>query len=136
MVIAGDMNMPRGIVDAHPALRTIPECLSLHRALFNRMFFSEKDNKRDGAYIGDERAAVKGRCLGAVDVFRAKYGMEKRYTCYSHRKVWGDGCTRVDMILVSGQLWEDGRVIDTGILNTLMDRGVSDHVPIWAEIAL
>lgn len=141
VVIAGDVNIARGPIDGHPNLRIFPVQHCLNRADFNTKFFGEEDNKRAVACVGtpkrDEKTQEK--CLDAVDVFRAKYGMEKRYTYYpnhpnSHQ--WGSSCDRVDMVLVSRELWEDGRVIDTGILNTPQDRGPSDHVPLWVEVAL
>ncbi|KAK1780224.1 Endonuclease/exonuclease/phosphatase [Copromyces sp. CBS 386.78] len=117
------------------------ECLSLEARGFHVVvagdFFGEKYNKRARAYLGGRKQDVKKvKCLDAVDVFRAKYGMEKRYTSYSQSKVWGTSCNRVDMVFVSKQFWEDWRVTDTGILNTPEERGPSNHVPIWAEIAL
>ncbi|CCC09103.1 hypothetical protein SMACR_03068 [Sordaria macrospora] len=137
VVVAGDMNMARGDVDAYPRLRTDPPFYCVHRADFNRKFFGEEDNKRAGAWLGPGKQDMeKEKCLDAVDVFRAIYGMEKRYTFYSQSNVWGTSCNRVDMVIVSKQLWEDGRVIDTGILNTPQERGPSDHVPIWVEIGL
>ncbi|KAK3956639.1 hypothetical protein QBC32DRAFT_366768 [Pseudoneurospora amorphoporcata] len=113
------------------------EARGFHMADFNHKFFGEKYNKRAGACLGGRKQDVKKvKCLDAVDVFSAKYGMEKRYTSYSQSKVWGTSCNRVDMVSVSKQFWEDGRVIDTGILNTSEERGPSNHVSIWAEIAL
>ncbi|KAK3399939.1 Endonuclease/exonuclease/phosphatase [Sordaria brevicollis] len=141
VIIAGDVNIARGPIDGHPNLRTVPQQHCLNRADFNTKFFGEEDNKRAGAYVGpwkeDEKS--KDKSLDAVDVFRAKYGMEKRYTYYPHCPSswdWGTSCDRVDMVVVSKQLWEDGRVIDTGIMNTPQDRDPSDHVPLWVEVAL
>jgi len=75
-------------------------------------------------------------CLNAVDVFRALHGSERRYTYYPRTREWGSSCDRVDLIFVSKRLWDDGRVLDTGILDTPQERGPSDHVPLWVEIAL
>ncbi|KAK3339078.1 Endonuclease/exonuclease/phosphatase [Neurospora tetraspora] len=135
VVVAGDVNVARGPADGHPNLRTFPEQHCFDRADFNTKFFGEEDNKRAGAYVGTQDETNE-KCLDAVDVFRAKYGMEKRYTYYSYYGEWGSSCDRVDMVFVSKQLWDDGRVLDTGILNTPQECGPSDHVPFWVKIAL
>lgn len=147
VIVAGDANIARGPIDGHPNLRTFPQQHCLNRADFNTKFFGEEDNNRAGACVGtwkqdektQENEKNQEKCLDAVDVFRAKYGLEKRYTYYPNYPnsiEWGSSCDRVDMVLVSKQLWEDRRVIDTGILNTPQERGPSDHVPLWVKIAL
>lgn len=74
------------------------------------------------------------RCFGGVDVFRAMHGDERRYTYFPRTREWGSSCDRVDMAIVSGGLWDSGRVKATGILDTPQERGLSDHVPLWVEI--
>ncbi|KAK3487502.1 Endonuclease/exonuclease/phosphatase [Neurospora hispaniola] len=135
VAVAGDMNIARGPADGHPNLRTFPEQHCVNRVDFNTKFFGEEDNKRAGAYVGTQDEKTE-KCLDAVDVFRAKYGMEKRYTYYPNRGEWGSSCDRVDMVFVSKEVWGDGRVIDTGILDTPQERSPSDHVPFWVKIAL
>jgi exonuclease III len=83
-----------------------------------------------------ERKEGREACLDAVDVFRALHGAERRYTYYPRTREWGTSCDRVDMVFVSRALWEAGRVLGTGILDTPQERGLSDHVPLWVEIAL
>ncbi|GAB1318661.1 Endonuclease/exonuclease/phosphatase [Madurella fahalii] len=133
VVVAGDLNVARGVVDGYPGLRTWPRRHCVNRADFNRKFFGEEDNRRAGAYV--EGAVGQGKCLDAVDVFRAIYGKERKYTYYPRTKEWGSSCDRVDLILVSKGLWEAGRVLGTGILDTPQERGLSDHVPLWVEVA-
>ncbi|KAL2017095.1 hypothetical protein VTK56DRAFT_2618 [Thermocarpiscus australiensis] len=138
VVVAGDLNVARGILDGHPNLRTVPRQHCVNRADFNAKFFGEEDNRRAQAYVGDrEREAGRAeRCLDAVDVFRAMRGGERRYTYYPRTRDWGTSCDRVDLILVSKGLWEAGRILETGILDTPQERGLSDHVPFWVEVAL
>jgi exonuclease III len=120
----------------------------VNRADFNRKFFGREDNRRAEAYVEVEQKAEgegegelgreeeRERCLDAVDVFRAMHGGERRYTYYPRTREWGSSCDRVDLIMVSKALWEEGRVLNTGILDTPQERGLSDHVPLWVEIAL
>jgi exonuclease III len=149
VVVAGDVNVARGVLDGYPNLRTYPRQHCVNRADFNGKFFGVGDNLRAGAYVdggGERRGEEKtegegegeetGRCLDAVDVFRAMHGRERRYTYYPRTREWGTSCDRVDMVFMSRGLWEAGRVVGTGILNTPQERGLSDHVPIWVEIAV
>ncbi|AEO67169.1 uncharacterized protein THITE_2031145, partial [Thermothielavioides terrestris NRRL 8126] len=144
VVVAGDANVARGAWDGYPRLRTVPREHQVNRADFNAAFFGEEDNRRAGAYVlplpdnrggggGGERVGRR-RCLDAVDVFRALHGPERRYTYYPRSREWGSSCDRVDMVMVSRRLWEAGRVLGTGILDTPQERGLSDHVPLWVEI--
>ena len=138
VVIVGDFNISRGPADGFPDLRSHPKVHCGHRADFNLKFFGEEDNKRAGAYLEpqDEKNKKNEKCLDAVDVFRAKYGLEPKYTFYSTAMEFGTKCDRVDMAICSKQLWEDRRVIDMQIFNTKEDRGPSDHVPMYVDIAL
>ena len=74
------------------------------------------------------------RCLDAVGVFRTVHGDKRKYTYYPRTKDWGSSCDRVDLVFVSKVLWEGGRVVATDILDTMLDRGPSDHVPVWVEV--
>lgn len=157
VVVAGDANVARGPLDGWPRLRTWPAEHCVSRAHFNATFFGREDNERAGAHVtvrnrelpegpdgetGAVRGAAQGQgqgggtCLDAVDVFRGMYGAERRYTYYPRTKEWGASCDRVDMVMVSRSLWEAGRVVGTGILDTPQERGLSDHVPIWVEVAV
>lgn len=139
VVIAGDLNIARGLLDGHPNLRTYPPQHCENRADFNAKFFGAEDNDQARAYLeaprgGDNQSEEK--CLDGVDVFRALHGSERRYTYHPRTKQWGTSGDRVDLIVTSKRLWEDGRVKQTGILDTPQERGPSDHVPLWVEVAL
>ncbi|KAK4097808.1 DNase I-like protein [Parathielavia hyrcaniae] len=140
VVVAGDANVARGPLDGFPGLRTFPRQHCVNRRDFNGRFFGAGDNWRAGARFlfqgGVGEVVDNSDCLDAVDVFRAMHGHERRYTYYPRTKEWGTSCDRVDMVFVSRRLWEAGRVVATGILDTPQERGLSDHVPIWVEIAL
>jgi exonuclease III len=139
VVIAGDMNVARGLWDGHPGLRTWPVVHCRNRADFNRKFFGREDNARAGAYL-ETRQEAQGdrpkRCLDGVDVFRALHGAERRYTYHGRTKPWGTSADRVDLIITSRRLWDEGRVKEAGILDSPQERGPSDHVPLWVEIGI
>ncbi|KAK1771904.1 Endonuclease/exonuclease/phosphatase [Phialemonium atrogriseum] len=135
VVVAGDLNVARGPLDGYPRLRTWPARHAVNRADFNVRFFGEGDNVRAGAYVGAEGEG-RGPCLDGVDAFRAVHGLERRYTYYPRTREWGSSCDRVDLVIVSKALWESGRVLGTGILDSPAERGPSDHVPLWVEVAL
>ncbi|KAM7210122.1 Endonuclease/exonuclease/phosphatase [Rhypophila decipiens] len=136
VVVAGDLNVARGLWDGHPKLRTFPKQHCLNRSDFNVKFFGEDDNKRAGAYLSknDGKKGTGEKCLDAVDVYRATHGDRRKYTWISRNGEWGSSCDRVDLIFVSKGLWEAGRVVGADILDSPLERGPSDHVPIWIEI--
>ena len=137
VVIAGDLNVARGPWDGHPNLRTSPLQHCVNRADFNAKFFDSNDNEKTRAYCPQpSKGDGMNRCFQGVDVFRAIHGDERRYTYHARTKPWGSSCDRVDLIIVSKGLWESSRIIQTGILDTPAERGPSDHVPIWVEIAM
>ncbi|KAK3306500.1 Endonuclease/exonuclease/phosphatase [Chaetomium strumarium] len=152
VVVAGDVNVARGRLDGYPNLRSFPREHCANRADFNVKFFGPEDNARAQAYCGvhdkeggdgekeeekeEQKEKEKERCLDAVDVFRAMHGAERRYTYYPRSGEWGSSCDRVDMVFVSKGLWGAGQVLGTGILDTPQERGLSDHVPLWVEIAM
>ncbi|KAK4249243.1 DNase I-like protein [Corynascus novoguineensis] len=143
VIVAGDLNVARGPVDGHPRLRSFPRRHCLNRADFNAKFFGEEDNRRAGACavhhdMGFDESGPKKteRFFDGVDVFRAMHGLERRYTYYPRTREWGSSCDRVDMVIVSRALWEEGRVRGTGILDTPQERGWSDHVPLWVEVVV
>ncbi|KAK0641659.1 Endonuclease/exonuclease/phosphatase, partial [Cercophora newfieldiana] len=133
VVIAGDVNVARGPWDGFPRLRTVPGVHCENRKDFNGKFFGREDCERAGA---DWNGEGDEGCLDAVDVWRGVYGAERRYTYYPRGVEWGRSCDRVDMVFVSRELWEEKRVLGTGILDTVQERGTSDHVPVWVEVRL
>lgn len=139
VVIAGDLNVARGLLDGHPNLRTYPAQHCHNRADFNAKFFGAEDNQRAQAYLEAPQGGQdvsENRCLDGVDVFRALHGSERRYTYHGRSKPWGVSADRVDLIITSKRLWTDGRVLRTDILDTPQERGPSDHVPLWVEVAM
>jgi exonuclease III len=136
VVIAGDLNIARGLLDGHPNLRTYPAQHCRNRADFNAKFFGAEDNRRAQAYLETAPRDGKEKCFDGIDVFRAMHGAERRYTYHPRTKQWGTSCDRVDLIITSKRLWEDGRVRQTGILDSPQERGPSDHVPLWVEVAM
>ncbi|KAM7191090.1 DNase I-like protein [Rhypophila sp. PSN 637] len=136
VVVAGDLNVARGLWDGHPNLRTFPRQHCLNRSDFNGEFFGEEDNKRAGAYLSRDDGRGSEKCLDAVDVYRATHGERRKYTWISRNGEWGSSCDRVDLIFVSKGLWENGRVAGADILDSPLERGPSDHVPVWVEIIM
>lgn len=136
VVIAGDLNIARGPLDGHPNLRTWPAQHCRNRADFNAKFFGGEDNVRAKAYLEAELEKEKGARFDGVDVFRALHGEERRYTYHPRTKQWGASCDRVDLIIASKRLWDAGRVRGAGICDSPLERGTSDHVPLWVEVAV
>lgn len=116
VVLAGDFNVARSVIDGWPNLRTYPEQHVRNRADFNAKFFEDEDGLR------------------AVDVWRALKGRERRYTYFPRGRPWGSSCDRVDFAVVSRKLFDEGVVVDSGILDSAEERGPSDHVPLWVEL--
>ena len=72
-----------------------------------------------------------------VDVFRALRGKQRKYTYHPRgENKWGSSCDRVDLIIASKSLYENGGIDDTGILDSPQERGTSDHVPLWVKVKL
>jgi exonuclease III len=75
----------------------------------------------------------KGMC--GIDVFRHMHGIQKKFTYHSRGRAWGESCDRVDLIIVSRSLVEDvDAVVATDICDSAMERGHSDHVPLWISL--
>lgn len=135
VVVAGDLNVARGKLDGHPNLRTWPKQHCTNRADFNTKFFGQDDNVRADAYVGQDDVNSGGICFQGVDVFRALRGKERKYTYHPRgENEWGSSCDRVDLIIASKSLYENGGIDDTGILDSPQERGTSDHVPLWVKL--
>ena len=111
VVLAGDMNISRTKIDSFPQLRMGEEHVR------NRADF-------EGKFITD---------LEMIDTFRVMRGEERKFTYRPTGKPWGTGGDRVDMILVSKGLKD--YVEDADILDSEEERGPSDHVPLFVEVA-
>ncbi|KAF2809988.1 exodeoxyribonuclease III, partial [Mytilinidion resinicola] len=116
VILAGDLNVARSLLDGWPGLRTFPEEHVKNWQDFNDKFFDDEDGLR------------------AADVWRKLKGSERRYTYFPRGVPWGSSCDRVDLIIGSRRFFEAGHVLDTGILDSAEERGPSDHVPLWVEI--
>lgn len=117
VILIGDMNIARARIDGYPNLRTSPVQHVKNRADFNAKFVTDENGLR------------------AVDIFRLKHGERRKYTYHPRGRNWGESCDRVDLILVSRSLVdEDGVVVETDICDTALERGHSDHVPLWISL--
>lgn len=119
VVVVGDLNVARGQLDGHPNLRTWPKQHCVNRADFNTKFFGKDDNKRADAYVGGDDVKSGEISFQGVDVFRALRGKERKYTYHPRRDgEWGSSCDRVDLIIASKSLYENGGIDDTDILDS------------------
>lgn len=118
LVLAGDFNVAPGRADGWPNLREWPEAHVANRRDFNEKFLN-RENKEG---------------LGAVDAWRWVRGDERKYTYFPRGRKWGSSCDRVDLVLVSRELVEQGGLLDVEILDSPMERGSSDHVPIFVGV--
>jgi len=118
LLLIGDMNVAPSRIDGHPNLRTFPEQHVINRADFNRKFFNAENG------------------LKAVDVWRHLRGSERKYTYFPRGKPWASSCDRVDLVISSRKLIDDGHVTWVEIFDDEKERGPSDHVPIAVEIRL
>lgn len=115
VVLVGDMNVARCALDGYPGIRMGFEHVA-NRGNFNNLFF-------------DSREGMK-----AVDAFRHLHGEEKKYTYYGRSHEWGESCDRVDLVMLSRKLAEEKRLIACDILSTPVERGHSDHVPLYVTV--
>ncbi|KAG6367619.1 hypothetical protein INS49_001812 [Diaporthe citri] len=137
VVVAGDLNVARGQLDGHPNLRTWPKQHCVNRADFNTKLFGKDDNRRADAYVGGDDVKSGEISFQGVDVFRALRGKERKYTYHPRGDdEWGSSCDRVDLIIASKSVYENGGIDDTGILDSPQERGTSDHVPLWVKVKL
>lgn len=113
VILAGDMNIARGPLDGHPNLR-MGESHVQNRKDFNEKFFISEGGMR------------------GIDAFRHIHGDKRKYTYHSRNNEWGTSCDRVDLIIVSRSLVEEGgALVDADILDNPQERGHSDHVPLF-----
>lgn len=113
VVLAGDMNVARGVLDGYPNLRTAPEEHIKNREDFNSKFFEDEQGFR------------------GVDVFRKVHGDRRAYSYYPRGRTWGESCDRVDLIICSKGLRDC--ISEADILDSPAERGPSDHVPLFAS---
>ncbi|KAL8786230.1 MAG: hypothetical protein Q9213_002919 [Squamulea squamosa] len=113
VVVAGDINMSQTPLDSYPQLRMGKEHV-VNRKHFADTFMNKKE--------------VGG--LALKDSFREVHGEERKYSYRPPGRVWGDGMDRVDLILVS----EEMEIKGADILDSELERGLSDHVPSWVEV--
>nr|KAK5441333.1 hypothetical protein LTR18_007177 [Exophiala xenobiotica] len=119
VVLIGDMNIARARIDGYPNLRTAPVQHVKNRADFNAKFFTDENGMR------------------GIDIFRHVHHDSRTYTYYPRGGQWGDSCDRVDLIIVSRSLIDQVDAIDgTDICDNALDRGHSDHVPLWVSLVM
>ncbi|EXJ85601.1 hypothetical protein A1O1_05967 [Capronia coronata CBS 617.96] len=117
VILVGDMNIARARIDGYPNLRTSPVQHVKNRADFNAKFFTDD----------------KG--MHGIDIFRHLHGDTKKYTYHPRGRRWGESCDRVDLIVVSRSLVDkDTAVTGSDICDSPLDRGHSDHVPLWISV--
>jgi exonuclease III len=132
IIIAGDMNIARTILDGHPNLRTFPKQHCLNRADFEGKFFLKLTNERTGDEADGSTAKEADGGLAMLDTFRHLHPDRRGYTYYPRTKTFGESCDRVDMILISKSL--GGQLKEAGMHETPSERGPSDHVPLYAYL--
>lgn len=120
VLLGGDMNVAPDARDGYPKLRSFPQQHTINRADFHEKLLHSKGSKQG---------------FGGIDVWRRMHADERRYTYYSRGREWGTSCDRVDYFIAGRKLWEAGLVTDSGILDSEAERGPSDHVPIWIDVA-
>lgn len=119
VILIGDMNIARARIDGHPNLRTSPLQHVKNRADFNAKFFTDAEGMR------------------GIDIFRHLHGDSKKFTYHPRGRSWGESCDRVDLIIVSHALVDDiDAVVSTDICDSALERGHSDHVPLWISLDL
>lgn len=116
VILAGDMNVARTKLDGHPNLRTNPTQHCINRADFEIRFFNRLT---DGG-------------LQMVDSFRELHFSEAGHTYYPRQTPFGSSCDRVDLIMLSKVPRRSLK--QAGMMETVTDRGPSDHVPLFAEL--
>lgn len=110
VIIAGDLNISRTPIDSFPQLRMGSDHVA------NRADFEEK--------------FIHG--LKMLDTFRLMHGNKRKFSYRPRNKPWGAGGDRVDLMLASKGLKDAVKEADS--LDTELERGPSDHVPLFVTI--
>ena len=129
VVLAGDMNVARDWRDGTPGIRLGKEHV-VNRWDFERKFFSRAPRGEEDEIVEERREEMP--CLEGIDTFREVHGDERRYSYHPPGREWGSSADRVDLIIVSKGLKE--RILEAGILDSELERGSSDHVPILLKL--
>lgn len=129
VIVAGDLNIARAPIDGFPNLRTFPKQHCLNRADFEARFLSPK---KELPSVNAEATGQKddAASLEMIDTFRYLHPDQKSYTYYPQTRTFGESCDRVDLILISKKL--GASLVRAGMLETISERGPSDHVPLYA----
>jgi exonuclease III len=122
ILLAGDMNIAPESSDGFPALRSFPRQHVLNRADFHARILGGLEGREPG--------------LGGVDVWRRMHGDERRYTYFPRGRDWGTSCDRIDYFVAGRRLWDKRVIVGCEILDSELERGPSDHVPIWLDIKM
>jgi exonuclease III len=122
ILLAGDMNVAPESSDGFPALRSFPHQHVLNRADFHARILGGLEGREPG--------------LGGVDVWRRMHGDERRYTYFPRGRDWGTSCDRIDYFVAGRRLWDKRVIVGCEILDSELERGPSDHVPIWLDIKM
>lgn len=126
VVIAGDINVARTPLDGHPNLRTFPVQHIANRVDFEQRFLATINSSSAMQIEKSEEYP-----LGMIDTYRELHASAKGYTYYSRHVPFRESCDRVDMILASNSLKQS--CVAAGMHENELDRGPSDHVPIFAK---
>ena len=116
VVVAGDLNIARSDLDGWPGRRHGTE------HVVNRRDFEERFMKTEK---GD---------LGMVDTFRESKGDTRKYSYRPRGVEWGRCADRVDLVLCSKDMRR--AVLEADILDSEVERGTSDHCPIYLTVDL
>lgn len=122
VVIAGDINVARTVLDGFPRLRESPIQHVRNRQDFEWRFMGKRP-----VIAGTEDPETP---LGMIDTFRALHPDRRGYSYYSRAVPFGTSKDRVDMILASPSIF--AACIRAGMHEGLADRATSDHMPIYA----
>ncbi|MCJ1437459.1 hypothetical protein MMC27_006846 [Xylographa pallens] len=121
VVVAGDLNIARSPLDGFPG-RRMGGAHVASRVDFEARFMAT--NQEGG--------------LEMVDTYRALHDGERKYSYRGRGREWGSSCDRVDLILLSSNRVTGGRIAltEADILDEELERGPSDHVPLYATIQI
>ena len=138
VMVIGDMNISRFSRDSFPKSRTGEEHVE-NRADFEKKLIGttlddligpHKEQKKQEK--DDPEETWYGKGLKMLDIFRFLHRHEDKYTYRPTHKPWGTGGDRVDMALVTMELFL--KVEEADILDTEEDRLCSDHVPLFVNL--